>query len=249
MYPQVTQFETPRAAAATGASAPSRARLALGSARAAQEPAPALRRRVRTSGASLPLELIRSHLDKEVRCDISCGSRRGEMNSVKLVRERVRSCSVLAAAVAVVAVAASTAAGGPYSASTPAVISGLSPFSSCDFGALQQRCLHELGSGAVARDRFGQRQPGGHLAARSLVGRERPRARHCRLVRWRCELGQLLPALVALRRRDSTRRRLPAGDRPLGELRSGRDRLATRTRIQLELPLPSGDSDHRLALT
>jgi hypothetical protein len=43
----------------------------------------------------------------------------------------------LAAAVAVVAVAASTAAGGPYSASTPAVISGLSPFSSCDFGALQ----------------------------------------------------------------------------------------------------------------
>ena len=46
----------------------------------------------------------------------------------------------------------------------------------------------------------------------------------------------------------------PAGDfprvtDPLGELRSGRDRLATRTRIQLELPLPSGDSDHRLALT
>jgi hypothetical protein len=59
------------------------------------------------------------------------------MNSVKLVRERVRFCSVLAAAVAVVAVAASTAAGGPYSASMPAVISGLSPFSSCDFGALQ----------------------------------------------------------------------------------------------------------------
>jgi len=96
MYPQVTQFETPRAAAATGASAPSRARLALGAARAAQEPAPALSVSRSHLGRKSPVRAIRNHLDKEGRCDISCGSRRREMNSVKLVRERVRFCSLLA---------------------------------------------------------------------------------------------------------------------------------------------------------
>src|SRR5262245_52150787 len=44
---------------------PSRARLALGAARAAQEATPALRRRVRTSGASLPFDLGHGVLSSE----------------------------------------------------------------------------------------------------------------------------------------------------------------------------------------